>query len=134
MYLLMQTGSKPGYYYPLPLGITPSSVFQYAGMHIPFAHQNFKILKICLTFNYLFELSGPSPSASMSFYYQFSAFGSSPSLGTFLYLGYLSKIFLGLGNCLKETSSQIQQLLVGCHDQCASLDFTFLTYEMHHQA
>ena len=50
----------------------------------------------------------------------------------FLYLEHLSKIFLGLGNCLKETSSQVQQLLVCCHSQCAPLDFTLLTYEMHH--
>ena len=36
----MQMGSKPGYHNPLPLGITPSSVFQYIyNLHIKF--QNF---------------------------------------------------------------------------------------------
>ena len=50
----------------------------------------------------------------------------------FLYFEHLSKIPLGLGNRLKETSGQVQQLLVCCHDQCAPLEFTFLTYEMRH--
>ena len=50
----------------------------------------------------------------------------------FMYLEHISKILLGPGNHLKETSSQVQQLLVCCHDQCAPLDFTFLTCEMHH--
>ena len=43
MYLLMQPETKPGYYNPLPLGITLSSMFQYIGIHIQFSHQNFKI-------------------------------------------------------------------------------------------
>ena len=53
MYLLMQMGSKPGYYNPLPLGITPSSVFQYLGIHIQFAHPKFQNLQICPMLNYL---------------------------------------------------------------------------------
>ena len=125
---LMQPGSKMGLLQSLPLGITSSSVFQYIGIHI----QNFKILHIYPMFNYLLELLGPSPSASMSLSCWFSAFGSSLILGTFLYLEHLSRIFLGLGNSLKKTSSQVQQLSVGCHDQCALLDFTFLTCGMHH--
>ena len=44
----------------------------------------------------------------------------------FLYLEHLSKILLVLGNCLKKTSSQVRQLLVCCHDQCALLYFTFV--------
>ena len=51
---------------------------------------------------------------------------------SFLYLEHLSKILLGPGNHLKEIFIQVQQLLVWCHDQCAPLEFTFLTYEMHH--
>ena len=38
----MQMGLKPGCYIPLPLGITPSSVFQYIGIHIQFAHPKFQ--------------------------------------------------------------------------------------------
>ena len=45
----------------------------------------------------------------------------------FLYLEHLSKILLGPGNHLEETSSQFQQPLVYCHDQCAPLDLTFFT-------
>ena len=67
MYPLMQTGKKWGHYNPLPIGITPSSVFQYIGIHIQFAHQNFKILQICPTLNYLLELSGPSPLSFHNF-------------------------------------------------------------------
>ena len=41
---IMQTGSKPGHYIPLPLGITLSSVFHYIHtIHIQFSLQNFKI-------------------------------------------------------------------------------------------
>ena len=34
----MQTGSKPGCDIPLPLGIKPSSVFQYIGIHIQYIY------------------------------------------------------------------------------------------------
>ena len=59
MYLLMQTRSKEGYYTPLPLGITPSLVFQYIGIHIQFTHPKFcrSVLRSII----YFELSGPSP-------------------------------------------------------------------------
>ena len=97
-----------------------------------YTSKNSKFCRSVLCSIIYFELLGPSPSASMRFSCWFSSFGSSPSLGTFLYLEHLSNIFLGLGICLKETSSQVKQLLVCCHDQCAPLDFTFLTCEMHH--
>ena len=35
---IMQTGSKPGCYNPLSLGITPSSVFQYIGIYIQYVY------------------------------------------------------------------------------------------------
>ena len=61
MYPLMQMGQKPRNYNPLPLGITLSLVFQYIGIHIQFAHQNFKILQICPMFNYLLWTFGTKP-------------------------------------------------------------------------
>ena len=88
--------------------------------------QNF--VDLCHVQLFTLNFQDQAPLASTSLSYWFSAFGSSPSQGTFLYLNHLSKIFLGLCNCLKETSSQIQQLLVYCNDQCAQLDFTFLLW------
>ena len=76
----MQMGSKPRCYIPLPLGITPSSVFQYIyNLHI-------KISKFCRSVPCLviyFECSGPSPSTSQNFSCWFSALGLSQSLRTF---------------------------------------------------
>ena len=127
MYLLMHLGSKPGV-----LQCPPP--WNNIVLDVPIRRNTYtictsksQILQIHPTLNYLLEILGPSPSACRNFSCWFSAFCSSPSLGTFFYLEYLSKIFLGLGNCLKETSSQIQQLLVGFHDKYASLDFNFLT-------
>ena len=125
----MQTGSKPGCYNPLHLGITPSSVFRYIGIHIPFAHQNFANLSHVQLFTLTFRTK---PLGFHELLLLVLSFRLIPSLGTFLNLEHLSNIFFVLGNCLKKTSSQVQQLLVSCHDQCALLDFTFLTCEMHH--
>ena len=44
IYTSCKWGQNWGHYIPLPLGITPSSVFHYIyTIHIQFAHQNFKI-------------------------------------------------------------------------------------------
>ena len=133
MYLLMQLGSKPGILQsPPPWNNTVLSVPRHRNTYTIYTS---KILKFCRSVPrsiIYFEVLGPSPLASMSSSCWFSYFGSSPILGTFLYLEHLSNILLGLGNCLKETSSQVQQLLVYGHDQCAQLNFTFLTCEMHH--
>ena len=224
MYLLMQMGSKRVHYNPLPLGITLPSVFQYIGIHIQFAHQNFKILQIYPMFNYLlwnfrtkplgflkllllvlsFRLIPKSrnllattvlmfpcwavPTVLMSstfptfhwllhlyllnflwvfmpgmflngllgwMSHHWSTFLAFMDFSQkafhlllqnnrvlqnmvvhlilpFLYLEHLSKILLGPRNHLEENSIQVHKLLVYFHDQCAPLDFTFLTYEMHH--
>ena len=70
MYLLMPIGSKPGYYNPLPLGITPSSVFQYIGIHIQFANpkfQNFVDLSHVQLFTLNFQDQAPRlPRASLA--------------------------------------------------------------------
>ena len=71
---IMQTGSKPGHYIPLPLGITPSSVFHYIyTIHIQL---HIKIPKLCRSVprSIIYsERSRPSPSASMDFPFWFSA-------------------------------------------------------------
>ena len=62
MYLLMQMGSKLGCYIRLPLGITPSSVFQYIKTHIQFAHpkfQKFADLSLVQLFTLNFQDQGP---------------------------------------------------------------------------
>ena len=85
MYLLMKTGSKPGHYNPLPLGITPSLVFQYIGIPIQYIYNcTSKISKFCTSVPRSiihFERSRPSPLASMNFSCWFSALGLSQSLG-----------------------------------------------------
>ena len=77
----MQTRSKPGCDIPLPLVITPSSVFHYLyTIHIQL---HIKISKFCRSVPCsIIYIECSSPSPSMDFSCWFSAFSSSRSLGT----------------------------------------------------
>ena len=83
---IMKMGSKSGFEIPIPLGITPSSVFQYIGIHIQYIYNcTSKISKFCRSVPrsiIYFERSRPSPSSSMNFSRWFLAFSLSQSLGT----------------------------------------------------
>ena len=124
----MQTGSTLGYYNPLPLGITSSSLFQYIyNLHIKF--QNFCRSVPCSII--YFELSRPSPSASMSFSCWFLAFSSSLNQGTLWLLPSLCSL---VGKSWHKWCPPHFQHFAGCFIFTHSISFEssclecFLTY------
>ena len=120
----MQTGSKPGCYIPLPLGITPSLVFQYIGIHIQYIYNcTSKFQNFCRSIPHSiihFEHSGPSPSAFMNFSCWFSSFNLPQSLGTLRLLPSSCSL---IGQSRRKWCPPHSQHFTGCFIFTCSISF-----------